>query len=144
MPRSAAASAPCGSGGPRVVDDDLNRRYNDAIDLLPPLSRAVFLLSRVDDLAYADIAWRCGIDAAEVQLRLADALFAIGRALDGHVTIAMHVRGELLIWRAAAARYRLRRRHWRLGRCYREQQARLNPRDTWHRRFANKIKGLIR
>lgn len=70
-------------------------------------------------------------------------LFGIGRALDGHVTIAMHVRGELLIWRAARARYRLRHRHWRLGRCYREQQARLHPRDTWHRRFISKIKGLI-
>nr|WP_281421883.1 sigma-70 region 4 domain-containing protein [Stakelama flava] len=112
--------------------------------MLPPLTRAVFLLSRVDDLAYADIAWRCGIDTAEVQLRLADALFGIGRALNGHVTIAMRVRGELLIWRAACARYRLRRRHWRLGRCYREAQARLYPRDTWHRWFANKIKSLIR
>ena len=87
------------------------------------------LLSHVADLAYPDIAWRCGIDVAEVQLRLADALFGISRALDGHVTIAMRVRRELLIWRAACARYRLGRRHWRLGRCYREAQARLHPRD---------------
>lgn len=40
--RSVAANARCGRPGLRAVDDDLNRRYNDAIDMLPPLSRTVF------------------------------------------------------------------------------------------------------
>lgn len=120
-----------------------NQRYNAALDLLPLLSRATFLLARVDYLAYPDIAWRCGIDVAEVELRLADALFAIGQALDGHVTLAMRLRGELRPWRCACARYRLRRRHWQFRRPWRVEQARLAPRDTWHRRFAGKIKDLV-
>lgn len=92
---------------------------------------------------FPDIAWRLGIDAAEVQLRLADALFAIGRALDGHATLAMRLRGELLTWRFAFARHRLRRRHWQLDRPWRAEQARLHLRDPWHRRLARKVKELI-
>lgn len=126
------------------MDDDLNRRYNDALDLLPPLTRAVFLLVRVDRLAYADIAWRCGIDVAEVKLRLADAMFSIGRAFNGHTTLAMRVRGWLLPWRCERAQRRLKRRHWQLDRPWRAAQAKLAPRDTWHRHFLDKIKGLIR
>ena len=111
-------------------DDDLNQRYNDAFDMLPPLSRAVYLLACVDRMAYRDIAWRCGIGVAEVELRLADALFAVTTALGGRTTLAMRVRGWILPWRCACARYRLRRRHWQLDRPWREEQARLHPRDT--------------
>lgn len=109
----------------------------------PPLSRAVYLLAWVDRMAYADIAWRCGIDVAEVELRLADALFAVSTALRGRTTLAMRVRWWMLPWRCEHAQRRLKRRHWQLGRCYREAQARLNPRDPWHRHFLNKIKELI-
>ena len=49
------------------------------MDRMDRLTRAVFLLHRVDGLDYAAIAWRLGIDVRAVEKRLARAMVRLGR-----------------------------------------------------------------
>lgn len=56
--------------------------YREAVDRLPPLTRSVFLLHRVDELGYDEIGKRLKIPLAAVQNCLGDALLAIDAALD--------------------------------------------------------------
>lgn len=56
--------------------------YREAVDRLPPLTRNVFLLHRVDELAYDEIGRQLTIPIATVQNCLRDALVAIDAALD--------------------------------------------------------------
>lgn len=61
---------------PSLTEEE-NRRYVEALETLPRLTRAVFMIARLDDLSYADIAWRCGISEPEVRARMTDALLHI-------------------------------------------------------------------
>jgi DNA-directed RNA polymerase specialized sigma24 family protein len=54
-----------------------------AVDALPPLTRALFLLHRVDDLSYEAIARRLSISVRVVESGLADALYRLCCTLDG-------------------------------------------------------------
>lgn len=49
--------------------------FLDSLDLAP---RAVFLLHRVDALAFDQIAWRLGLTVAEVEQHLAQAVYQLG------------------------------------------------------------------
>lgn len=87
------------SDTPSATESDLSeetrRRYVEALETLPPLTRAVFLLKGLDDLSYDDIGGRCGITVDEVTVRMTDALIGVDRymeanrywppAFDGHV-----------------------------------------------------------
>lgn len=55
--------------------------YRAALDRLPPLDRAVFLLNAMDDLDYREIAFRLGIGTDEVTRRIARALVEIVEVL---------------------------------------------------------------
>jgi DNA-directed RNA polymerase specialized sigma24 family protein len=54
-----------------------------AVEALPPLSRVVFLLHRVNDLSYDAIARRLSIGVPAVESGLADALYRLCCTLDG-------------------------------------------------------------
>lgn len=57
--------------------------FEAAIEALPPLTRLVFLLHRVDDVSYGAIARRLSIGILTVESGLADALYRLCCALDG-------------------------------------------------------------
>jgi DNA-directed RNA polymerase specialized sigma24 family protein len=65
------------------MTEDLLAVYEAAVDQLPPLTRLVFLLHRVDDLSYGDIADRLAIEARAVECCIAEALVMIGAFVDG-------------------------------------------------------------
>jgi hypothetical protein len=90
----------------RGADED--RHYRDALDGLPKLTRIVLTLSAMDDMAYPDIALRCGIPEEEVRIRLADALVGIGREMDGRHTLLGIARRALSPWRLVWAKARVR------------------------------------
>lgn len=55
--------------------------YRTAVDALPPLTRAVFLLHRIDGLGYTEIAMLLRIGTDDVTDHIAEALCGIDRAL---------------------------------------------------------------
>ena len=98
-----------------VTQQERFRRITAGLDSLPRLTRAAYLMHRLDDLPYEDVGRRCGITVDEVMLRVADALYAINRAVDEDISLMGHVRRRLLPWRAAWMQRRLLQRHRRLG-----------------------------
>jgi DNA-directed RNA polymerase specialized sigma24 family protein len=54
-----------------------HKRFHAALDRLPPVPRAVYLLSATDGLSYGDIAFRLGLSVGEVQMYLAQALSSL-------------------------------------------------------------------
>ena len=65
-------------------DPDAERlaAYRKAVDRLPVLTRVIFLLVRLDDLSYGEIARRLSIDAQAVESCLVEALGMIRIMLD--------------------------------------------------------------
>lgn len=61
---------------------DLMTRYRTAVDALPPRTREVFLLHRVDELRYREIAKRLNITVATVEYHMARALSQLDQALE--------------------------------------------------------------
>lgn len=94
---------------------EAQQRIAVGLEGLPCLTRAVFLLHRLDDLAYDDIAWRCGISVDEVILRMADGLTGLRRFCDGDPTLLARIRRAMLPWRFAWALRRRERRDRQLG-----------------------------
>ncbi|WP_019831084.1 RNA polymerase sigma factor [Sphingomonas sp. PR090111-T3T-6A] len=86
-----------------------------ALNDLPRLTRAVFLLHRLDGHSYAEIAWRCGISVDEVVLRMGEALIGVLGFRDGHATLRTRIRRAMRPWRVAWARWRRTRRDRQLG-----------------------------
>ncbi|MEP7005089.1 MAG: sigma-70 region 4 domain-containing protein [Sphingomonas bacterium] len=84
--------------------------FETAVEVLPPFTRVVFLLHRVDDLSYEAIARRLSIGVPAVESGLADALYRLCCTLDGDT--AERAMPEAL----ADANDLLTRRY----RCYRE------------------------
>lgn len=68
-----------------VADHDAATRvpFETAIAALPPLTRVVFVLHRVDDLSYDAVARRLSIGIPAVESGLADALYRMCCTLDG-------------------------------------------------------------
>lgn len=65
-----------------IEADDLMRVYRRALDELPERTRQVFLLHRLDELPYREIAARLGISIPTVQYHVARALAHIDAALE--------------------------------------------------------------
>lgn len=59
----------------------LKRRYREAVAALPNRTREVFLLHRVDELGYQEIAMRLRISPATVRWHVAQAILSIGEAI---------------------------------------------------------------
>jgi hypothetical protein len=106
-------------GTPSATKGDLSektrRRYVEALETLPPLTRAVFLLKRLDDLSYDDIGWRCGITADEVTVRMTDALIGVDRYMRSQPALAGRIRRACLPWRDEWATARMRESDRRLA-----------------------------
>ncbi len=107
------------SDTPSATESDLSeetrRRYVEALETLPPLTRAVFLLKGLDDLSYDDIGGRCGITVDEVTVRMTDALIGVDRYMGGQPILAARIRRACLPWRDAWARARMRESDRRLA-----------------------------
>jgi len=99
---------------PRLTDEE-QRRYVEALEALPLLTRTVFLLASRDGFPYAEIGWRCGISIDEVQVRVADALFGLDRYMRLRPTFTGRIRRALLPWRDAWATARTREGDRRLA-----------------------------
>lgn len=65
------------------MTQDMLALYEAAVDQLPPLTRLVFLLHRVDDLPYEQIADRLAIESRAVECCIAEALVMIRAFVDG-------------------------------------------------------------
>jgi len=59
----------------------MRERYRLAVDALPPRTREVFLLHRVDGLGYKEIATQLGISIRTVEWHVGEALVRIGKEL---------------------------------------------------------------
>lgn len=66
----------------RIEVEDMMRAYRRALGELPDRTRDVFLLHRVDELTYKEIAGRLGISIPTVQYHVARALAHIDAALE--------------------------------------------------------------
>lgn len=64
-----------------VALGDLMRRYRAALATLTPHTRRVFLMHRVDELTYREIARRLGISVATVEYHMSRALVHLDEAL---------------------------------------------------------------
>ena len=64
----------------------LRAAYDAAMARIPVVTRAIFLMHRVDDLSYAEIAHRLSISDSAVQACVAEALGMIAAILDGGVS----------------------------------------------------------
>jgi len=62
--------------------EQLRIRYEAIVAALPPRTRQVFLLHRVDELGYREIAERLGISRRTAEWHVAEAVLRIGRELD--------------------------------------------------------------
>ena len=65
-----------------IEANDMKRQYRIAVDALPRRTREVFVLSRVEDVGYKEIAERLGISIRTVEWHVAQAIVSIGKALD--------------------------------------------------------------
>ncbi|MBE1527933.1 RNA polymerase sigma-70 factor (ECF subfamily) [Sphingopyxis sp. OAS728] len=62
---------------------DLLGLYEAAVDAMPPKTRRVFLMHRVDELSYREIHELLGISIATVEYHMMKALNQISKAVDG-------------------------------------------------------------
>jgi hypothetical protein len=90
------------------MDQLEQRQFEAALETLPCLTRAAFLLSARDNLSYPEIGWRCGISVDEVMVRIGDALLGIDRALSDQMSVPARIRRAFLPCRDAWAAARKR------------------------------------
>jgi hypothetical protein len=95
-----------------AIDEHL---FREALDALPSLTRAVFLLASRHELSYDEIGWCCGISSDEVMVRIGSALRGIDRYLSGVRTPNGLVGRGLSPWRHAWAAACVREGDRRLG-----------------------------
>ena len=100
---------------PASPDDVDLARVEEAIDMLPCLTRVVFLLHRRDRHGYEEIARRCGISTDEVEHRMVAALFTIRRCCEGDRMMGSRLRLAVRPWRIAWFAWHRRRRDRSLG-----------------------------
>lgn len=65
-----------------IEAEQMRQRYRQAVAALPDRMRQVFLLHRVDQLSYKEIAARLGISVRTVEWHIAEAIVRIGKGLD--------------------------------------------------------------
>lgn len=97
------------------MDEVEQRQLVVALETLPRLTRAAFLLSARDNLSYPEIGCRCGISADDVMVRIGDALLLIDRDMGGRPSFAGRIRRAFLPYRDAWATARAREGDRRLG-----------------------------
>lgn len=61
--------------------NEMQARYRAAVDMLPPKTREVYLLHRVNDLAYKQIAEQLGISIRTVEWHVAQAIIRISKSI---------------------------------------------------------------
>lgn len=98
------------------MDELEQRQLVAALETLPHLTRAAFLLNCRDNLPYIEIGWRCGISVDEVTVRIGDALLGIDGTMCGGPSLAGRVRRAFLPYRDAWAAARAREGDRRLAR----------------------------
>ena len=77
---SVVAAAPAASLG--EISADQAARYADAVAALPEMTRTVLLAHQRDEQDFGAIAATLGITTREVEQHIADALLALGRAVN--------------------------------------------------------------
>jgi RNA polymerase sigma-70 factor (ECF subfamily) len=65
-----------------LVAGDLIRQYETAVEGMPPKTRRVFLMHRVDEMSYREIHQRLGISIATVEYHMIKALGHIAKVVD--------------------------------------------------------------
>src|SRR5207237_7842220 len=68
--------------GERIELEQMQRRYREIVETLPPRMREVFVLHRVDGLSYREIAERLDISVRTVEWHVAQAIVRLGRGVD--------------------------------------------------------------
>jgi RNA polymerase sigma factor (sigma-70 family) len=66
-----------------IEADDARSRYIAVLDTLPPRTRAIFLLNRVEGLSYADIAMRLDLTVKTIEYHMSRALTQLHQAFYG-------------------------------------------------------------
>jgi RNA polymerase sigma-70 factor (ECF subfamily) len=85
--RAQGAQIPDLSAAPPPAPDvsaevsQMRERYRSAVALLPSRTREVYMLHRVDDLPYKEIADRCGISVRTVEWHVAQAIMRISKSI---------------------------------------------------------------
>jgi len=69
--------------GQAIEVEQMRQRYRDLVALLPPRTREVFLLHRIDGVGYKEIAERLDISVRTVEWHVAQAIVRISKGLDG-------------------------------------------------------------
>lgn len=64
-----------------IALDQMRERYRHAVAALPERMRDVFVLHRVEELSYRQIAERCGISIRTVEKHMAEAIVRLDREL---------------------------------------------------------------
>lgn len=67
----------CQNDSPELSDADLLARVSTALDRLPPRRRNIFLLSRVEDWTFQQIADAYGISRKRVQREISRTLYIL-------------------------------------------------------------------
>ena len=65
-----------------IEAEQMRHRYREVVASLPERMREVFLLHRVEQLSYREIADRLGISVRTVEWHIAEAIVRIGKGLD--------------------------------------------------------------
>lgn len=65
-----------------IEAEQMRQRYREVVATLPERMREVFLLHRVEQLSYGEIADRLGISTRTVEWHIAEAIVRIGKGLD--------------------------------------------------------------
>jgi RNA polymerase sigma-70 factor (ECF subfamily) len=66
---------------PDPVPPEVVERMQEIVQLMPRLTRDIFLAHRLDGLPYAEIARRTGLTVRQVERRMARALVLLDRSL---------------------------------------------------------------
>lgn len=69
--------------GQAIEVEQMRQRYRDLVALLPPRTREVFVLHRIDGVGYKEIAERLDISVRTVEWHVAQAIVRISKGLDG-------------------------------------------------------------
>lgn len=72
----------------QLIEKELARLHQQAIDRLSPQRKIVFMLSREEELSYEEIAEKLGISKNTVRNQMSDSLKSIREYLAGHPDIA--------------------------------------------------------
>jgi RNA polymerase sigma-70 factor (ECF subfamily) len=66
-----------------IEAEQMRQRYREVVAALPERMREVFILHRVEDLSYKEIAARLDISVRTVEWHISEAIVRIGKGLDG-------------------------------------------------------------